>query len=416
MKKCLSFLLVVLLLAGCTAAPAATEPIETLQPTVSEIQAEPKASQPQLYKVTDVNSVGYYSTMAGDDGWWGICLDFAAGEEKRIDPPETIRGERRMGTLLADDTYLYWIWSDFYTTTPKLIRTDLDGQNAVGVTMPQGWYLSGRNGIYRAGDCVYLKGGEISDNPNRQDEKRLLCADFANDTVTTVTGWDELGGSLIGIWQDKLLLTRNVLDAYSPERPQIKNYQITNMAHLRPYMTTSLYALDLVAEEETELQSEKDSNLFDARFYYDGSFWHVENDQLLYRLADSNTDIAVAELPGEMSLDGVYEEDIMLRADGTVDKEKQILYVYDRASRALTQSPQRYIYHGASYGPDILCQTAPGRYLIRTQTSVMRTATWGGETSTFEGVEYGYALTDRAALLDTSVPTYPIALQEWHID
>lgn len=70
------------------------------------------------------------------------------------------------------------------------------------VSFPQGWYLAGWAPIAADEQYLYAKGGMVSDDPARLDERRLLRLNPAADTVETVTTWDEYGGQLLGAgWQ-----------------------------------------------------------------------------------------------------------------------------------------------------------------------------------------------------------------------
>ena len=130
------------------------------------------------------------------------------------------------------------------------------------------------------------------------------------------------------------------------------------------------------------------------------------------RQAVDGGDEVAAELPEQMSLIGVYDEDVMLcGAAGTT------LYVYNRKGDTLSASPLHCARKNEKSCPWVLCQTVPGGYLIQDgESPVTRTAYFAGTASTFEGIEKHYALASREALLNETVATRPIKTAQWHID
>ena len=130
------------------------------------------------------------------------------------------------------------------TDTPALVVTDFDRNQTGAVSFPQGWYLAGWAPIAADEQYLYAKGGMVSDDPARLDERRLLRLNPAADTVETVTTWDEYGGQLLGAWDGKLLLTRRVPGADCPE-PVYAYYSVDNFNDLKPYLTETLCALTL---------------------------------------------------------------------------------------------------------------------------------------------------------------------------
>lgn len=402
--------LAMLVLAGCAAQPAQDAEQNAMPtPTAAEETVRP------LYWVDNVNQTGYYEMMYSQyrqDGTWASCLDFAEAEERRVDAPEAVNRAEYHTQVLADDTYLYWLAASDFGTTPVLMRTDLNGQNGESVPLPQNWYLNAWEGMACDGDAVYLQAGEISDTPTVRDEKLLVRADFSDGSVTTLAQWDDFGGRLAGVWQDTLLFTRIRLDEDCPTQPVVDHYNFENYAELLPYMTVDLCALDPVTGQESLLQSGAPMGSYHPVDMRDGFWWHIDAEGRLMRQAVDGGDEVAAELPEQMSLIGVYDEDVML-----CDVGGTTLYVYNREGDTLSASPLHCARKNEKCCPWVLCQTVPGGYLIQDgESPVTRTAYFAGTASTFEGIEKHYALASREALLNETVATRPIKTAQWHID
>ncbi len=220
------------------------------------------------------------------------------------------------------------------TDTPALVVTDFDRNQTGAVSFPQGWYLAGWAPIAADEQYLYAKGGTVSDDPARLDERRLLRLDPAADTVETVTTWDEYGGQLLGTWDGKLLLTRRVPGADCPE-PVYAYYSVDNFNDLKPYLTEVLCALDPATGSEIVLAEGAVYTFGPLRKLAGDALWWVDGTRLLRQPLGTDEVQTVAELPQEMTLDSVYDEDVFLLAR---QDERQVLYVYHLADGTLAES------------------------------------------------------------------------------
>ena len=185
-----------------------------------------------LHMLGAANKYGWYQVGYDEtDVWYGTVIDFAEAEEREISAPDSLPMNGRVGNLQVDDAQIVWSWSGMLTDTPALVVTDFDRNQTGAVSFPQGWYLAGWAPIAADEQYLYAKGGTISDDPARLDERRLLRLNPAADTVETVTTWDEYGGQLLGTWDGKLLLTRRVPGADCPE-PVYAYYSVDNFNDL----------------------------------------------------------------------------------------------------------------------------------------------------------------------------------------
>ena len=145
----------------------------------SAVTAETAGIAGTLHMLGDANARGWYKIQYGDaPGWYACEYVFADAAEKRLEVPagmpNGIPESGRPGDLLVDDTQLVWTWSGLLTDTPALVVTDLDGSQTGTVHFPQGWYLTGWQPIAADAQYLYAKGGAISDDPGRPDERQRL--------------------------------------------------------------------------------------------------------------------------------------------------------------------------------------------------------------------------------------------------
>ena len=398
------------LLAGCGGAceDAAVRDTmtETAQPQPTAVVTAEKSYG--LHALGETNSRGLYDIFADTDGpWFGTCFSFADTQEYRIDAPAELPQNGRPAALLADDEHLYWSWSGLLTDTPVLVVTDLDGNPSGSVTFPQGWFLTGWEAMAADGPAVYAKGGIISADPHQLDDRRLLRRDTAADTIETVTIWDQYGGSLLGVWDGKLLLTRRTIDPTCPVAPVYNYYHIENFDELKPYLTDG---------SETVLAEGPVYTFGQTRQLYNDAFWWVdEQDHLLCQPLGESEPQVVAELPKAMTISAIYDEDVFLLCFNDSENGPAQLMVYHFADGTLSESPLRRARKYEDSYIDVVCQTAPGEYLIiEGENPVQRTLTGtGGDPYTVTVTEPLYALASRAAILDASIPTVPVEMGEW---
>ena len=251
----------------------------------------------------------------------------------------------------------------------------------------------------------------VSDDPARLDERRLLRLDPAADTVETVTTWDEYGGQLLGTWDGKLLLTRRVPGADCPE-PVYAYYSVDNFNDLKPYLTETLCALDPATGSEIVLAEGAVYTFGPLRKLAGDALWWVDGTRLLRQPLGTDEVQTVAELPQEMTLDSVYDEDVFLLAR---QDERQVLYVYHLADGTLAESLLRCALKYEDHYVPIVCQAAPGMYLIiEGETAVTKTLTGtDGRQYNVSSPVTQYALATQSAILDPSVPTTPIPPGVW---
>lgn len=414
----LRFLTAILLgccmLAGCGGARENTTVSDVVEPQPTAVVTPEKSSG--LHALSESNSRGLYGVFADTEGpWFGTCFTFADTQEYRIDAPAGLPQNGRPADLLADEEHLYWSWSGLLTDTPTLVVTDLDGNPSASVTFPQGWFLTGWEAMAADGSVVYAKGGIISADPNQLDDRRLLRLDTAADTIGTVTTWDQYGGSLLGVWNGKLLLTRRVIDPACPVEPVYNYYHIDNFDALKPYLTETLCTLDPADGSETVLTEGPVYTFGQTRKLHNDAFWWVdEQDHLLCQPLGEKEPQVVAELPQSMTISAIYDEDMFLLCFDDSGNGAAQLMVYHFADGSLSESPLRRARKYEESCIDVVCQTAPGEYLIiEGENPVQRTLTGtGGDPYTVTVTEPQYALASRAALLDASIPTVPVEMGE----
>ena len=370
-----------------------------------------------LHALNETNSHGLYGIFADTEGpWFGTCFSFADTQEYQIDAPAGLPQTGRPATLLADEEHLYWSWSGLLTDTPTLVVTDLDGNPSASVTFPQGWFLTGWEAMAVDGPVVYAKGGIISADPHQLDDRRLLRLDTVADTIETVTTWDQYGGSLLGVWDGKLLLTRRVIAPACPVEPVYNYYHIDNFDELKPYLTETLCTLDPTNGSEAVLAEGPVYTFGQTRKLHDDAFWWVDElDRLLCQPLGESEPQVVAELPQAMSIVSIYDEDMFLLCLDDSENGSAQLMVYHFADGTLSESPLRRARKYEESYIDVVCQTTPGEYLIiEGENPVQRTLTGtGGDPYTITTTIPQYALASRAAILDASIPTVPVEMGEW---
>ncbi len=408
----LSAIFTICILSGCSAGENprvdADFPLSDAARTAeSAAVSEPESGAGTLHMLGAANDYGWYQAGYDEtDVWYGTVIDFAAAEERQIAAPDSLPMNGRVGSLQVDDRQLVWSWSGMLTDTPALVVTDFDGNPTGSVSFPQGWYLAGWASMAADGQYLYARGGAVSDDPAHLDERRLLRLDPTTDTVETLTTWDEYGGQLLGVWDDKLLVTRRVPNADCPE-PVYAYYSVDNFNDLKPYLTETLCALDPATGSETVLDDGPVDTFGPLRKLAGDALWWVDDTHLLRQPLGTNEVQTVAELSQAMTLDGVYDEDVFLLAR---QGERQVLFVYHLADGTLAESPLRCaLKYEDSYVP-IVCQAAPGKYLIvEGETAVTKTLTGtDGRQYNVSTPVTQYALATLPAILDPSVPTTPV--------
>lgn len=413
----LSSVFTICILSGCGTSD--NVPIDADFPASDAARTAESATVPEqergagtLHMLGAANDYGWYQVGYDEtDVWYGTVIDFAVAEERQIAAPDSLPMNGRVGSLQVGDTQLVWSWSGMLTDTPALVVTDFDGNPTGSVSFPQGWYLAGWAPMAADGQYLYAKGGVVSDDPARLDERRLLRLDPATDTVETLTTWDEYGGQLLGVWDGKLLITRRVPDADCPE-PVYAYYSVDNFNELKPHLTETLCTLDPATGSEVVLAEGPVYTFGPLRKLAGDALWWVDGARLLRQPLGTDEVQTVAELPQAMTLDGVYDEDVFLLAR---QNERQVLYVYHLADGTLAESSLRCaLKYEDSYVP-IVCQAAPGKYLIiEGETAVTKTLTGtDGRQYNVSSPVTQYALATRSAILDPSVPTTPVPPGIW---
>lgn len=363
----LSCIFTVCILSACGAGnPArvdddfsASDSVQTTESTAAEpdsgdaTESIPPQTASTLHALGDANAQGWYKICYDDTpGWYAREITFAGMAEKRLSVPDGmpdgIAESGRPGDLQVDDTQLVWSWSGLLTDTPALVVTDLDGHQTGAVSFPQGWYLTGWEPMAADDQYIYAKGGVISDDPERLDERRLLRLDPAHDTVETLTTWDQYGGQLLGVWDGKLLLTRRMLNPACSVQPVYRHYHIDNFNELKPFLREFLYALDPATGRETMLAEGPVYTFGTQRKLAGDTLWWVDGTHLMRQPLGTDDAQTVAELPQGMWLQGAYDEDVFLAG-------QQTRYVYHLADGSLTERDD--------YG-DVVCPAGAGEYLV----------------------------------------------------
>ncbi len=399
----LSCLSMVCILSACGTADttpmddtsAVPDPIRTAETAASQTPGSEESSEittpPQtastLHALGDANARGWYKIQYdAAPGWYANEIVFADAAEKRIDVPagmpDGIPESGRPGDLQVDDTQLVWTWSGLLTDTPVLVVTDLDGSQTGAVHFPQGWYLTGWETMAADDQYLYAKGGAISDDPARLDERRLLRLDPQNDTIETLTTWDAYGGCLFGVWDGKLLITRRVLNPACPVQPVYRYYHIDNFNEMAPFLREILYALDPATGHETMLAEGPVYTFGPQRKLAGDALWWVDGTHLMHQTLGTDEARTLADLPQSLWLYSVFDEDIFLLGQ---QGEKSTLYVYHPVDGTLEESTRRYAREQEDSYIDIICQAAPGEYLITAGASPVQ-----------------YALAKREAILENT--------------
>lgn len=406
------------LLTGCSGIDEGTPQSDATQTPVPQPTAAAAAQAPSdLHTLSMTNSRGMYDIFADSENpWFGTFFSFADTREYQIDAPAGLPRNGRPAALLADEEHLYWSWSGLLTDTPAFVVTDFDGNPSGSVTFPQGWFLTGWETMAADGPVVYAKGGRISADPQQLDDRRLLRLDTAADSIETVTRWNQYGGSLLGVWNGKLLLTRRILDPACPVEPVYSHYRIDNFDELRPYLTETLCMLDPANGSETVLMDGPVYTFGPVRRLHGDALWWVDEQNCLLRqpLGESVPQV-VASLPRPMTISAIYDEDMFLYCPDDKENGPEQLTVYHFADGTLAESPLRRARKYEESHIDVLCQTAPGMYLIiEGENPVQRTLTvTGGDPYTVTITAPQYALASRAAILDASIPTVPVEMGDW---
>lgn len=409
------------ILTGCgrgNATPASTEkPQATATPETSEL-AKPTPTQTParaLHWIDGRNSEGLYwreplygegGRRYGDGGIGAHYFDFARATEEIVGKPQNF--ENGNVYLFADEDSLYWAWSGMILDTPVLLRSDLDGSNCESVyDFPQGTAIGvWDGGLASDGDGLYFRYSQISDDPKVPDENFLVRLDLTTRTLETVTRWDKFWGNLMGVWQNRLLITRTLLAEDCPVEPVYDHYSVANREELSPWLRTVLYALDPVTGQEEELYSEPGFFLARSDLAYD-ALWSVDDQsRLICRPLGQTEDQVLAQLPEGAYIWGVYDEDVLLYC---TEEGEQWLYVYHRADGSLDRSPRKGWFGGEYRAISIIGEAGPGRYLVLSDanTGMQQLAGADGTQYLIDGYN-GYAIASREALLDSSVPMTPV--------
>lgn len=409
-------LLAVLLLTACGAPtaestspvpPASSQTPESASPTPSPAPTE-EPTLP-LYWIDNRNDRGLYQRepVYGEGGYGGGGIvahfyDFADATEQIIGEPLDL--ETANLHLYADEESLYWSWSGMINDTPMLLRSDLDGGNREPLyDFPQGTAFLGEydGGMATDGTALYFVCCHISDDPAVPDDYDLVRLDPETGTLETLVDWSPFAGNLIGVWDGRLLITRKTLADDCPVEPVYDHYHVDNTEELKPWMTTSLCALNPLTGTEEELYSCPGWSL-DRKLADDALWFQEEEGRILCRPLGETEDTVVTQLPQAMQIMGIYTEDILLYGQ---EEGQEWLYVYNRADGTLTRSPQRRWIGGEDRPIWVVCEAGPGEYLVwdDASTGMQQLARADGTQYLIDGYAR-YAVASREALLDKSVP------------
>lgn len=420
MKKQLCLAVAALLLTACAAPasePAASATAEDASPpqaveTPAAPTQSPETPQPAeqagpLHWVDAQNDAGRYEAEwdYNTDTVVARYLDFDTATEQIVGEPLELPNLN--ADLFADDEYLYWFWSGMVSDTPVLLRSDLDGSNRVSLyEFPQGTSLAVWNsGFASDGGSLYFRYCQISDDPAVPDVYSLVRLAPEAQTLETLTTWSPFGGELVGVWDDRLLITRRTLAEDCPLAPVYDHYHVDNLNDLSDWMTTSLCALDPATGEE-EVLYECSGSWLDRRLE-DGALWRVnEQHEILYRPLGENEDTMLTQLPQGMQFLNVYTTDVTFNSN---EEERDWLYLYDRTTGSLTRSPQRRWMGGEDRAIWVICEAGPGRYVVidDASTGMQAIADADGNQYLIDGYAR-YAIASRGALLDGSIPLTPV--------
>lgn len=409
-----------LLLAACAApasepvAPATAEDASPPQavetpaaPTRSPGTPQPAEQAVPLYWVDAQNDAGRYEAEwdYNTDTVVARYLDFGTATEQIVGEPLELPNLN--ADLFADNEYLYLFWSGMVNDTPILLRSNLDGSGRVPLyEFPQGTSLAVWNsGFASDGGSLYFRYCQISDDPAVPDVYSLVRLAPEAQTLETLTTWSPFGGELVGVWNDRLLITRRTLAEDCPVAPVYGHYHVDNLNDLSDWMTTSLCALDPATGEEEVLYECSGSWL--DRQLEDGALWRVnERHEILYRPLGENEDTMLTQLPQGMQFLNVYATDVTFNSN---EEERDWLYLYDRTTGSLTRSPRRRWLGGEDRAIWVICEAGPGRYVVIDDASAGMQAIADADGNQYLIDGYArYAIASRGALLDGSIPLTPV--------
>ena len=421
MKKQLCLAVAALLLTACAAPasePAASataedaSPPQAVEPSAAPTQS-PETPQPAeqagpLHWVDAQNDAGRYEAEwdYNTDTVVARYLDFDTATEQIVGEPLELPNLN--ADLFADDEYLYWFWSGMVSDTPVLLRSDLDGSDRVPLyEFPQGTSLAVWNsGFASDGVSLYFRYCQISDDPAVPDVYSLVRLAPEAQTLETLTTWSPFGGELVGVWNDRLLITRRTLAEDCPVVPVYGHYHVDNLNDLSDWMTTSLCALDPATGEE-EVLYECPGTWLD-RQVADGALWRTgEQGEVLCKPLDQPEEFTVLQASLPVYPYAIYTEDILLSA--TDEAGKDWLYLYDRTTGSLVSSPQRRWMGGEYRAIWVVCEAGPGQYVVIDDASAGMQAIADADGNQYLIDGYArYAIASRGALLDDSIPLTPV--------
>lgn len=420
MKKQLCLAVAALLLTACAApasepaAPATAEDASPPQavetpaaPTQSPGTPQPAEQAVPLHWVDAQNDAGWYEAEwdYNTDTVVARYLDFGTATEQIVGEPLELPNLN--ADLFADDEYLYLFWSGMVNDTPILLRSNLDGSGRVPLyEFPQGTSLAVWNsGFASDGGSLYFRYCQISDDPAVSDVYSLVRLDPEAQTLEALTTWSPFGGELVGVWDDRLLITRRTLAEDCPLAPVYDHYHVDNLNDLSDWMTTSLCALDPATGEEEVLYECSGSWL--DRQLEDGALWRVnERHEILYRPLGENEDTMLTQLPQGMQFLNVYTTDVTFNSN---EEERDWLYLYDRTTGSLTRSPRRRWLGGEDRAIWVVCEAGPGQYIVIDDASAGMQAMADADGNQYLIDGYArYAIASRDALLDGSIPLTPV--------
>lgn len=420
MKKQLCLAVAALLLTACAvpasepAASATAEdasPPQAVEPSATPTQSpgtpQPAEQAGPLHWVDAQNDAGRYEAEwdYNTDTVVARYLDFDTATEQIVGEPLELPNLN--ADLFADDEYLYWFWSGMVSDTPILLRSNLDGSDRVPLyEFPQGTSLAVWNsGFASDGGSLYFRYCQISDDPAVPDVYSLVRLAPEAQTLETLTTWSPFGGELVGVWNDRLLITRRTLAEDCPLAPVYDHYHVDNLNDLSDWLTTSLCALDPATGEEEVLYECSGSWL--DRQLEDGALWRVnERHEILYRPLGENEDTMLTQLPQGMQFLNVYTTDVTFNSN---EEERDWLYLYDRTTGSLTRSPRRRWLGGEDRAIWVVCEAGPGQYVVIDDASAGMQAMADADGNQYLIDGYArYAIASRDALLDGSIPLTPV--------
>lgn len=420
-RLCVAWLLLLLLTACGRPAEEAvptTAPVPSASPETAESTPAPAPTEEPtvpLHWIDAQNSTAYYQQEPlygeggrgyGNGGIAAHSFDFTQATEQILGEPLEL--ETANLYLFADEESLYWAWSGMITDTPILLRSDLDGSNREALyDFPQGSALSvWDSGMASDGEALYFRYCRISDNPQVPDEYELVRLDPEAKVKETLTKWNTFNGRLLGVWDDRLLITRTTLSDDCPVEPVYSHYRVDNREALSPWLTTTLCAFNPATGQEEVLYTTEGHWFLDRRLAEE-ALWKVdEQNRLICRPLGETEDTVVTRLPQAMQIMGVYEEDVMFYGQ---EEGKEWLYIYNRADGSLTRSPQRRWIGGEDRAIWVMREAGPGQYLVwdDATTGMQQLADSDGTQYLIDGYAR-YAIASREALLDTAVPMTPV--------